>query len=110
MIGFYFDEMMIRAVVTELKQKGYLVVLANDVGMTQKDDEEHLRYATEHNLVMVTQDRKFAGQTQKHSDHAGLICWTDHRQDVGTMVRVLSAFADQYTPEQVAGRVFWLKG
>lgn len=72
-IGFYFDEMLRRAVAVELIRRGYNVVLANDVGMTEKDDDtEHLPYAIARGLVVVTLDAPFAGRTLQKTDHAGL--------------------------------------
>ncbi len=111
MIGFYFDEHMSRPVADGLSRRDYEVVMAIDVGMTQKDDDtEHLPYATEHGLVMVTFDRPFAGRTMKRTDHAGLICLSESIQfDVGRSIAVLAEFADQHTPEQTVGQVFWLK-
>ena len=75
----------------------------------KNDDTEHLAYATEHNLVLVTLDEPFAGRTMKRTDHAGLICWTPDFQDIGVMVRALIQFAEGHSSEQVRGRVFWLK-
>ena len=109
-IGFYFDEMVRRAVATQLTEQGYTVVMATDVGMRGKDDDtEHLAYALEHNLVLVTLDKPFAGRTMKRTDHTGLICWTPDVQDIGTMVGALMKFAEEYSIKDVKGQVFWLK-
>ena len=43
MIGFYFDEHMSRKVATALSQRNIPVILAVDVGMEGKSDEEHLK-------------------------------------------------------------------
>jgi hypothetical protein len=108
-ISFYFDEMMNRPAAEALNNAGYIVVMANDVGMTEKPDPEHLKYATENNLVLVTLDREFAGLAQKQFDHTGLICFTEEFQDVGGILRALSQFADEHEAGDVAGQVFWLK-
>jgi hypothetical protein len=94
-----------------LIQRGFEVVMAVDVGMTGKnDDTEHLPFATEQGLVMVTFDRPFAGRTMSRTDHAGLICLSESiRHDIGRIVTVLIEFAEQHTTEQAAGNVFWLK-
>lgn len=61
-ISFYFDEMMPHKVAEQLQKHGFEVVMAVDVEMVDKDDLlEHLQYATEHDLILVTQDRPFAG-------------------------------------------------
>lgn len=110
-IRFYFDEHMRHSVALALIQRGYHVVMAVDVGMIDKDDDtEHLPYATERGLVMVTFDRSFAGRTMSRTDHAGLICPTRSlRNDIGGQIRVLAEFAATHTTETVAGQVFWLK-
>ena len=110
-VSYYFDEMMSREASVQLTNRGFIVVMANDVGMTEKDDlTDHLPYATEHGLVLVTFDRKFAGLASQLTDHAGLVCFTEISQsDVGGIVRVLTQFAEDHTAEEVAGQVFWLK-
>lgn len=110
MIGFYLDEMISRIVLSELEKQGYKAVMANDVGMRNKDDDsEHLTYAREHNFVLVTMDRPFAGRVSSRTDHTGLICWTGKQNDFGGQIQVLKEFADTYTLEDVKGKVFWLK-
>lgn len=110
MIRFYFDEMMSRDVAHELRRQGIEVVMAIDVGMVEKDDDsEHLPFATAHDLVLVTQDRGFAGRAMKHANHGGLVCWVGQQFDVGGQVRVLAAFAEKTAVDAVKGRVFWIK-
>lgn len=66
-VSFYFDEMMVRKAAEQLVARGYTVVMAVDANMIGKDDDsEHLLYAAEHDLVMVTFDRPFAGRTMSH--------------------------------------------
>jgi predicted nuclease of predicted toxin-antitoxin system len=109
MINFYFDEMLNRSLANELAKHGYTVIMANDIEMTGKSDEEHLAEATKRGLVLVTLDKPFAGRTTQRSDHMGLVCWTPTDQTIGAMVRALTEFAKQNTSEQVTGQVFWLK-
>jgi predicted nuclease of predicted toxin-antitoxin system len=90
-ISLYFDEMMPRKPAEQLGVRGYQVVMAVDSGMVKKTDPEHLKYATEHDYVLVTFDRKFANLTSQQTDHSGLVCLTLERQDnFGAIVRVLS--------------------
>jgi predicted nuclease of predicted toxin-antitoxin system len=107
-VSFYFDEMMPRAPVKPLSELGYIVVMANDVGMTEKDDSQHLIYATEQNLVVVTFDRAFAGRTTNLTNHSGLICLSGTQQEIGYIVRTLKEFAATHKPDEVTGQVFWL--
>ncbi len=108
-ISFYFDEMMTRRLAKELIKLGYDVVMANDVGMTHKLDEEHLVAATERGMLLLTMDRGFAGRSTKQSDHAGVLCWTRGDQNLGAMVRTFSEFAQQHSADEVAGQVYWIK-
>jgi hypothetical protein len=87
-------------------KKGWRV----DVGMEEKDDDtEHLPYATEHSLVMVTFDRAFAGRTMSRTDHGGLIILPENsRRDFGRIISILLKFAEEYSPEEAVGKVFWL--
>lgn len=110
MIGFYFDEHMNRLVADALIEKGYEVVMAVDVGMEGKDDDtEHLSYAAEHDLVMVTFDHPFAGRTMTRADYPGLVCLAySIRENIGKMIEVLAEFAALYDPQRDSGQVFWL--
>jgi predicted nuclease of predicted toxin-antitoxin system len=109
MIGFYFDEHMSRLVAKALIRQKNDVVMAVDVSMTGKPDEEHLAYASEHNLVMVTFDRPFAGRTGSRTDFLALICLAnDIRDDVGQIIQVLVEFVELFDLEKDRGQVFWL--
>lgn len=111
MIGFYFDEHMNCVVADELIRRGYTVIMAVDVEMVGKDDDtEHLVYATEHRLVMVTFDHPFAQRTMSRSDHQGLVCLAySIREDIGRMIEILSEFAELFENERDSGQVFWLR-
>jgi predicted nuclease of predicted toxin-antitoxin system len=64
-ISFYFDEMMSRTVARAMEGQGYQVVMAVDIGMIDKDDDtEHLPYATEQRLVLVTSDLRAAPKNE----------------------------------------------
>jgi predicted nuclease of predicted toxin-antitoxin system len=109
LISFYFDEMMPRPVMIGLAEAGVDVVMAVDVEMTEQDDFDHLRNATEHGRVMVTLDRPFSGKAMGHGEHGGVICWTGPGNEFGVMIRALLAFARSHEADEVQGRVFWLK-
>jgi predicted nuclease of predicted toxin-antitoxin system len=111
MIRFYFDEHVSRDAAEGLMRRGIEVVMAVDVDMTDKDDDsEHLPYATQNQLVMVTMDRPFAGRTLLRTDHSGLICLDNTMQvNVGRIVNALTKFAEDYTPDMCAGQVFWVR-
>jgi predicted nuclease of predicted toxin-antitoxin system len=109
MMRFYFDEMMPRPVANELTQRGHEVVMAVDVEMEDKGDPEHLQFAAENNMVLVTEDRAFAGMAARQTEHKGVICWTGKQGAFGAIVRVLHEFAETHTAEEVQGQTYWLK-
>jgi len=111
MTGFYFDEHMNRAVADGLMVRGYQVVMAVDVNMENKDDDtQHLPYAAEHELVMVTFDHPFASRTMSSTmEHPGLICLAySIRENIGRTIEVLAEFAELYDSERDSRQVFWL--
>jgi predicted nuclease of predicted toxin-antitoxin system len=108
-VSVYFDEMMSRVAAEQLIERGYPVVLAVDVEMAEKPDDEHLVYATENGHVMVTFDRPFAGLASQSTEHGGVICLSGAQNNIGGIVRALTEFAETHTPEDAAGQVFWLK-
>ncbi len=109
-ISFYLDEHIARVVKEGLEKRGLQGTMAVEVGMSNKDDDtEHLPYAAERGFVLLTNDRAFGGRSQHNQNHAGLICWTGKGDDFGGMVKTLAEFAEAHTPDDVRGRVFWLK-
>jgi hypothetical protein len=106
--SFYFDEMMSREAAKQLTNRGRKIVMAVDVEMVEKDHlTEHLPYATEQGLVLVTFDRFFAGRASKTTDHAGILCLTISQDDIGGIVRAITEFAERYSPDEVVRQVFW---
>jgi predicted nuclease of predicted toxin-antitoxin system len=109
-IKFYFDEHMPRTAAKALIAQKIEVIMAIDSEMIGKDDDaEHLPFAAQLQAVVVTRDFPFAGRTAKHTNHAGLICWTGAQDDIGGIVRALSQFAENHSAEQAQGQVFWLR-
>ncbi len=109
MRGFYLDEHISRAVAKSLRSRGILAIMAVDVGMTGRSDEDHLAYATEHELTMVTFDHPFAGRTANRPDFHALVCLSRAiQQDTGAIVEVLSLFASLFDPTTDTGIVYYL--
>jgi predicted nuclease of predicted toxin-antitoxin system len=106
MVSFYFGEMMSRKAAEQLTQRGYTVLIATDIGMREKADSDHLACATAHGHVMVTFDRRFAGQATSKTDHGGLVCLSGTQDSIGGIVRALVAFAERHASEEVTGHVF----
>lgn len=111
LVSYYFDEHMDRDVARGLEKRGVNVVMPADVGMRQKeDDTEHLPYATEHGLVMVTFDHPFAGRTMERTDYIGLICLSPYLiGNIGRQIELLWEFAQLFDAEKDTAKVTWLR-
>jgi predicted nuclease of predicted toxin-antitoxin system len=110
MTGLYFDEHIHRDVARALEKHGIPVVMAVDVGMAAKTDEEHLAYATENSLVMVSFDHPFAGRTMSRTDFFGLICLPyAYMQDIGAAIEQIAEYAQLFEVARDRGTVFWIK-
>jgi predicted nuclease of predicted toxin-antitoxin system len=107
--GFYLDEHISRAVVKGLQSRGILAIMAVDVGMTGRSDEEHLAYATQRELAMVTFDHPFAGRTANRTDFFALVCLSRAiQQATGDIIEVLTLFASLFDPTTDTGIVYYL--
>ena len=94
-IRLYLDEAsMHRGLVRALRARGVDVITALDVGMIEREDTEHLGYATEQGRVLCTFN---AGDFYRlHSDylsqgkrHTGIILMQQRRFSVGEQMRRL---------------------
>jgi predicted nuclease of predicted toxin-antitoxin system len=110
-IGFYLDEHMPKDVAKGLRARGHRVIRAVDVGMTGKDDDtEHLPYATQNRLIMVTFDHPFATRTLSRADFMALVCLNRKiRNDYGRVITLLAEFLDLFDENRDAGQVRWLR-
>ncbi len=58
-LKFYTDAHIDKQVAIQLRQQGIIVIRCQDVGMDNASDEEHLAYATEHELSIISKDADF---------------------------------------------------
>jgi predicted nuclease of predicted toxin-antitoxin system len=59
-LKFYMDTHVDKQVAIQLRQRGITVVRCQDVGLADASNEEHLTYATQHDLSVITKDDDFA--------------------------------------------------
>lgn len=78
MYSFLTDEHVPRVFVTALRSNDHTVSRAIDVFGEGTDDEELLHYCVEHDLLLITHDRKdFSGNTAERVTHNGILLYTD---------------------------------
>ncbi|MCC6614309.1 MAG: DUF5615 family PIN-like protein [Anaerolineae bacterium] len=108
MTGFYFDEHMDRAVARALIARNITVIMAVDVKMEGKTDKEHLAYATQNDLIMVTFDHPFASQMMQEQDFLAVICLPYRfQQATGEMIDTLAEYSALFDMKKDRGQVFW---
>jgi len=59
LLRFYTDANIDKQVAIQLRQRGIEVTRCQDVGMDDVSDNEHLIYASEHNLSIISKDADF---------------------------------------------------
>lgn len=111
MYSFLTDEHVPRVFITALRSNGHTVTRAIDAFGEGAVDEELLLYCMEHDLILITHDRKdFGGKTGEKVTHNGIIIYTvtpylrDYPHEVAALTeRILSHFP----PEELANRIAW---
>jgi len=107
-IRFYTDEHIPTAVVNGLRQRCVEVISTPDAGNLSASDEVQLKYATENELVVVTQDDDFLTLVASSTDHKG-VAFAKTPMDIGSMVRALSLLTQTLTAEEMIGHIEYLR-
>ena len=75
-LRFYTDTHIAKQVAIQLRERGIDVVRCEEVGMADADDDEHLEYAVQHGLTVITKDNDFlrlhAQWMAAGQEHAGI--------------------------------------
>ena len=75
--AFYTDAHIHYSAVKQLREQGVDIVRCQDVGMDNASDSEHLSYATDRELIVVTCDKDFPDLHWKwlelEKEHSGII-------------------------------------
>jgi len=94
-IRLYMDEdTMDQALVQALRARNVDVITALDAGMIEREDAEHLDYATEHGCVLCTFNisdfyRLHSEYVAQGKPHAGIILMRQQYYSVGEQMRRL---------------------
>ena len=111
-ISFLTDEHVPRVFISTLRSNDYSVQRAKDVLDPGTPDVHLLEYAAQHDLVLITHDKKdFGGDLGDTIEHAGLIIYTDPvflRDAPATAVHTLDRVLKYYTADELAGSRVWL--
>lgn len=69
MLRFYTDTHVDKQVAIQLRQRGVIVIRCQDVGLADATDQEHLSYAVQAGLSVITKDDDFADLHYRWLEH-----------------------------------------
>ena len=88
----YCDESIWIPVADGLRRRGWTVYTARAEGRLGDPDREHLSYALEYNLILVTFDDDFLSLVEGSGlEHAGIIYVQQTGRDIGDVVKAVDA-------------------
>ncbi|MFA0751863.1 MAG: hypothetical protein SLRJCFUN_002266 [Candidatus Fervidibacter sp.] len=114
MLRLYLDENTPTALVEALRLQGFEVVRPQEVGLQEADDEDQLRWASEHGYVLFTFDKATMVRTAmawvaSGKEHCGVIvCEQMPKDAVGVIVRRLKKLAKVYPLEALKNVTVYL--
>lgn len=106
-LKFYLDEHVPRAVAEGLRRRGIDVLRAQEAGMLEAADEEHLALALREGRVVVTQDADFLRLHAAGRAHAGIV-YAPQATPIGAIIRGLMLIHDVLGPEDMVNHVEFL--
>lgn len=101
------DEHVHPAVTAGLQRRGANVLTAQEVGLIDTPDADHLRFAKEQGRVIFTQDSDFLRLHAAGFDHAGIV-YVRQNTPVGQIVRGLMLIFRILAPEDMKNHVEFL--
>lgn len=112
MYSFLTDEHVPRVIITSLRSNGHTVVRAIDAFGEATDDEQLLHYCVEHDLLLLTHDRKdFSGETAEQVAHNGILIYTDQaylRDHPTETAALIERILTHYPPKELENQIAWL--
>jgi hypothetical protein len=98
-LKFYLDTHIDKQVAIQLRSHNITVIRCQDVELEDADDETHLTYAAEHQLILVTKDNGFRDRhylwISEGKHHAGIFFYPKrHIAGIGEIVSFCKDYAD----------------
>ncbi len=113
-IRFYFDEdASERDLVAALRARAVDVETAFEAGMIEREDSEHLTYATKRGRVIYTFNRAHffrlhADLLDRGGTHAGIVVCRQQRYSIGEQMRRLASLVGRISAEEMRDRIEFL--
>ncbi|HET7087636.1 MAG TPA: DUF5615 family PIN-like protein [Anaerolineae bacterium] len=114
-IQVYTDEHVAPVLATLLRQRGYVAQSAQEAGMLGRDDEEHLAYATQNNMAILTFNGKDFDRLAREwvavgREHAGIVISPQLSRDrMGELLHSLIRLLDSLTADEIRNQVVYLQ-
>lgn len=96
-----------------LRQRGVEVVTANEVGLRDASDPEHLAHAAVHGLVLYTFNvgdfiTLHTAYLAEGKEHAGIVIGDQQRYGIGEQMRRLLRLVQMTSAEEMRNRIEFL--
>ena len=114
-IQLYTDEDFSPLIAQTLRRRGFVAQSAIEIGMFGRSDEEHLAYAANHSMAILTFDHvDFVQLAQQwaaaHREHAGIIISPQFgSRQVSQLLQSLSRLLDTLTADELCNQVVFLQ-
>ncbi len=114
-IQIYTDEHITPQIARALRTRGYAAQSAIEAGMIGRSDEEHLTYAADHSMAILTFDHvDFVQLAQQwavaHREHAGIIISPQFgSRQLSQLLQALSRLLDTLTADELCNQVVFLQ-
>lgn len=105
-IKYYTDEHMHPGIAKALRQREIDVLTAQQAGMLDTDDGEHLNFSTSQNRTLVTQDKDFL-VLHSEMQHSG-IAYARQRTPIRRIIEGLILIYEALTEDDMKNHVEYL--
>ncbi len=107
-LRFHLDEQVDSAIAIGLRRQGIDVTTTVEAGLRTQLDEAHLEFAWQEQRVIVTHDDDFLRIASRTSEHPGIAYCKQRTRSIGEIIRRLIEIYENFTPEDMSGRVEYL--
>jgi predicted nuclease of predicted toxin-antitoxin system len=113
-IAIYTDAHVSKQLTKDLRERGYEAANASDLGHADWKDEQHLTYAAEHKMAVLTFDTRFEQLGRewatRERDFWGIIISPEMgERDYGRLLKTTLNLLDVMTADELRGAVVHLQ-
>lgn len=114
MLPFYFDDDTVNSnLVRAARKHGLKVIIPADCGMVGADDDVHLKYAADHSLVLLTDNRQDFSRIHNEwliigREHSGIALSFQMRFSVGEKLRRILNIASAHTADEMKNNLVYI--